>query len=330
MSSDNLRNLISSIREIQDLGELVSGRNVFNININYYENYNNAEPLDCNVSDEQLNSPVSNEGNEQSDEEYSNEEDSESIITESQDETSSSMSVEIQSNNERPDLSNSSGLYSCPIGHILVRIPRTSTQLNRHCSICNSIVNNYDFYRCNICNYYSCHNCILLQRNIPSINNYTPNISNYSPNISNYNPNRYSSTPISNQTVTYTDAESISNLTGLNNLTEMISTGLTNSIVDHITNQVTTSPDTIYVSVSNLTGDETNNPVSLSNLLSKSAIQIYQSIENPELKCHICNEDYNNNDICRKLNDCGHYYHSNCIDNWFVSNNNCPICNITI
>ena len=60
---DNMRDIISSVRDLQDLGDLVNGRNVYNININYYENYNNyntnnnsdrGESLDVNdsISDE--------------------------------------------------------------------------------------------------------------------------------------------------------------------------------------------------------------------------------------------------------------------------------------
>ena len=44
-------------------------------------------------------------------------------------------------------------------------------------------------------------------------------------------------------------------------------------------------------------------------------------------KCHICNELYKVNDICRKVLKCGHYFHQSCIDTWFSENNKCPICN---
>ena len=45
-----------------------------------------------------------------------------------------------------------------------------------------------------------------------------------------------------------------------------------------------------------------------------------------EQKCHICNELYKENDICRKNIKCGHYFHQSCIDTWYANNNKCPIC----
>ena len=317
MSSENLRNLISTVRELQDLGELVSGRNVFNININYYENYHSSN-TESNTNNESINqgplSPISNEGGSSSE----TAETASLIETESE---SSSMSVESDINNNQ--LSDER-LYNCPLGHILSRIPRNSTQLNTRCNVCRNIVNNSDFYRCALCNYYSCVNC---SRNIP-------NSTIYNPSNSTYSPYRYTSVPINNTTLSHVDSETnltgLSNLSSLDNLTNIITNGLTNTLVDHITNQVTSNPESIYLSVSNLVSDDTTNPVPLTDLLSKSTLKLYQLLEDPEQKCHICNENYVNDDICRKLNVCGHYYHSNCIDNWFISNNNCPICNTTI
>ena len=61
--------------------------------------------------------------------------------------------------------------------------------------------------------------------------------------------------------------------------------------------------------------------------LPKTDLVVFSSITQPESKCHICNEEYTMYDICRKIENCGHYYHSDCIDNWFINNKNCPICN---
>lgn len=49
-----------------------------------------------------------------------------------------------------------------------------------------------------------------------------------------------------------------------------------------------------------------------------------------EQKCHICNELYKENDICRKNIKCGHYFHQSCIDTWYANNNKCPICDQVI
>jgi len=54
--TNNMRDIINSVRDLQDLGDVVNGRNVYNININYYENYNNSSsvtPMD-NENDESL------------------------------------------------------------------------------------------------------------------------------------------------------------------------------------------------------------------------------------------------------------------------------------
>jgi len=46
-------------------------------------------------------------------------------------------------------------------------------------------------------------------------------------------------------------------------------------------------------------------------------------------RCPICLEDYNIGDILNEL-ICNHFYHKNCINNWIISNNNCPICRSSI
>jgi hypothetical protein len=44
-----------------------------------------------------------------------------------------------------------------------------------------------------------------------------------------------------------------------------------------------------------------------------------------DLNCRVCFQEYNDMDIQRKLN-CDHIYHQKCIDKWFESNINCPLC----
>ena len=41
--------------------------------------------------------------------------------------------------------------------------------------------------------------------------------------------------------------------------------------------------------------------------------------------CAICQEDWENDEVVRKL-PCNHVFHIMCIDRWFASNNVCPIC----
>ena len=45
--------------------------------------------------------------------------------------------------------------------------------------------------------------------------------------------------------------------------------------------------------------------------------------------CPICLEDYNIGDTLNEL-ICNHFYHKKCINNWIISNNNCPICRSSI
>jgi len=46
-------------------------------------------------------------------------------------------------------------------------------------------------------------------------------------------------------------------------------------------------------------------------------------------RCPICLEDYNIGDTLNEL-ICNHFYHKKCINNWIISNNNCPICRSSI
>ncbi|KAF7820451.1 RING-H2 finger protein ATL70-like [Senna tora] len=44
------------------------------------------------------------------------------------------------------------------------------------------------------------------------------------------------------------------------------------------------------------------------------------------ISCSICLDDYNESDVLRKLPDCGHLYHLECIDSWLKSHRTCPLC----
>ena len=43
-------------------------------------------------------------------------------------------------------------------------------------------------------------------------------------------------------------------------------------------------------------------------------------------QCAICHEQYLDNENVRKLTTCSHSFHSQCIENWFNEQYNCPIC----
>jgi hypothetical protein len=42
--------------------------------------------------------------------------------------------------------------------------------------------------------------------------------------------------------------------------------------------------------------------------------------------CAICQDSIQDNDVCRALSTCHHVYHKTCIDQWFLSNVQCPTC----
>jgi len=49
-----------------------------------------------------------------------------------------------------------------------------------------------------------------------------------------------------------------------------------------------------------------------------------------EMICVICHNAVEQNSIYRKLNECGHTYHVNCIDEWLNTNATCPTCRVNL
>lgn len=46
--------------------------------------------------------------------------------------------------------------------------------------------------------------------------------------------------------------------------------------------------------------------------------------------CSICRDEYNDSDEIRLLNNCGHEFHSVCIDEWLLTHRTCPICRANV
>ena len=61
-------------------------------------------------------------------------------------------------------------------------------------------------------------------------------------------------------------------------------------------------------------------------LTSSSSIHIYNTLESEFESCSICMENFSPNSIVRKLNNCGHIFHVDCVDTWFETNMTCPVC----
>jgi hypothetical protein len=47
---------------------------------------------------------------------------------------------------------------------------------------------------------------------------------------------------------------------------------------------------------------------------------------NEDEECSICRDSYIDNNELRMINNCGHEFHIDCIDEWLCSNSTCPIC----
>lgn len=67
-----------------------------------------------------------------------------------------------------------------------------------------------------------------------------------------------------------------------------------------------------------------HNPITLKTSYDLPGISYYGPYK--EGDCAICLEGFKDGEFVRKLPDCGHLFHVNCVDNWLVRVLNCPIC----
>ena len=98
--------------------------------------------------------------------------------------------------------------------------------------------------------------------------------------------------------------------------------------INNINSFIMDSINETMETLSNLDNNSEN--LKIDDLLDKTTLNLRSEIDNDDEKCHICNENYIPNSICRKINGCQHFFHSCCIDKWFSTNNKCPICNQTV
>ena len=52
--------------------------------------------------------------------------------------------------------------------------------------------------------------------------------------------------------------------------------------------------------------------------------------ETEDPKCSICQEEFNDGQRLRRIEECEHYFHKSCIDTWFTTHNNCPMCRTSV
>ena len=46
--------------------------------------------------------------------------------------------------------------------------------------------------------------------------------------------------------------------------------------------------------------------------------------------CSICHHNIEDNEIIRKINHCGHFFHIKCLETWLGEHNSCPLCRYQI
>lgn len=109
---------------------------------------------------------------------------------------------------------------------------------------------------------------------------------------------------------------------------EPIVTSITLNPVDTNINQVFTQLTNSLLNNFSQNGSQSQ-PVTLENLNNKTSLKTVEENENYEV-CNICRSEISENQIIRKINDCNHYFHQECVDRWFASNSTCPVCRINL
>ncbi len=73
-------------------------------------------------------------------------------------------------------------------------------------------------------------------------------------------------------------------------------------------------------------------PTSVQSLHSGSILSIIndEHVQDENNPCTICHSPFQSADIIRTINNCSHFFHANCIEQWFQSHNNCPVCRGTL
>jgi hypothetical protein len=114
----------------------------------------------------------------------------------------------------------------------------------------------------------------------------------------------------------------------INDITERLEQTI-NQIYENFNISETLTPTNNFQAILEINRVRPNTGINLAQLnLASEIISVNSTNEDCYLneRCSICNQDFQINDIVRKLRTCPHFYHYGCIDTWFVDNKTCPIC----
>jgi len=85
----------------------------------------------------------------------------------------------------------------------------------------------------------------------------------------------------------------------------------------------------------NVNQDNDESSINLANINNISSVNVFSLINSSSSGtnsntsaevCSICQIDFQSSDIVRRLNNCSHLFHLNCIDTWLSNHNTCPTC----
>lgn len=110
-----------------------------------------------------------------------------------------------------------------------------------------------------------------------------------------------------------------------NQISTLIQNNLDSLLNENSSNTLSSVP-IIQQSSDELT-QEGDTPLSLDMLNQKTTLFVYTGNDEINERCHICNESYSPSTICRKNNNCNHFFHQSCIDLWYSEKSICPECN---
>ncbi|KAK3281707.1 hypothetical protein CYMTET_10518 [Cymbomonas tetramitiformis] len=71
-------------------------------------------------------------------------------------------------------------------------------------------------------------------------------------------------------------------------------------------------------------------PQSVLNQLPSDVLDATEGCKAAQCSCTICLQDFEEGDTVRTLPRCSHMYHTACIDQWLVTQGDCPICRVAI